>query len=134
MKGLLSLKKRIGLESTIHSNLISIGIIHHQQLNYGKALKYYEQSLEIMKKYDFYTGDLLGLIGGAYYSLGQDAKSEEYFAQFLELTKTQNNWQAKLYVSTTKGSILHEKKQYNDALKHFLVAHDIAEKIKVCVM
>ncbi|MEO1260154.1 MAG: tetratricopeptide repeat protein [Bacteroidota bacterium] len=124
----IELKKKIGMERAIHSNLTTMGVIHQHQMNYGEALKYYEQSLAIKQKNGMYTGDLLGVMGGAYYMAGQHVKAEEYFNQFIAQSETQGNWQAKVYVHSIKGGILYEEKKYEEALKYLLAAYNLAEE------
>ncbi len=120
--------KKVGYESGINYSLYNLGIVHIKEKNYGEALKCYEESLAIQKKYNLDISSTLGAIGTIYNLLGQPEKANKYYDEQLELAKAQNNWEGIWAVNFNRGFALYSAGQHEEALKYALICLQIAEE------
>ena len=124
----LDLEKKIGLKNGIWRSLTNLGIAHKKQMNFGEAMKCFEQSLEIQKECKFYPGSLLGTMGNIYNQLGHPEKANKYFDEYMELAQANNDWEGIWGIHYNRGYYHFHIKQYDEALKLFLKSYEIAKE------
>ena len=107
-----------------------------------KAWEYYEEGrfikmeklsrelLEYSLKHNIPKGIAEGYyyLGVAYFSMGNKSKALEYANKAVEYSIDKDNYRWKAYSHTLVGEIMRDLKKYKDALKHFKIALDLAEK------
>lgn len=113
----------------------NIGLVYHEQGNYGKALEYYFKALVIMEKIlSMVHPDIAASynnIGGVYHEKGDYGKALEYYFKALAIWEKISGAEYP-YIATSFnniGGVYGELGDYDKALKYHFKALAIMEKV-----
>ena len=116
-----------------HSSVLgNLGSAYSDLGQVDKAIKYYEQALEIAKEIGDRKneGAHLGNLGSAYYGLGQVDKAIKYYEQALEIAKEIGDRRGEGADLNNLGFAFQNEKKYREALAYYLLAKKIRIEIK----
>lgn len=130
-KQALNLAKLIKYETGELEALAKAGVSNHYLGNYEKALKYYNQLLDIYRKKGDkkYIAGYLNNIGACYYKLGNYDKALENYHESLKIREELEDKKGIASSLNNIGNIYDDLSKYNKALEYYSRSLTIKERL-----
>ncbi|MBN2215488.1 MAG: tetratricopeptide repeat protein [Bacteroidales bacterium] len=124
-------KMELGKEQEAASIYSTIGNIYHNNNQIGKALEFYEKTLEIKKKSDDVEGIPLVLndIAVALYDTGKYESAVEKYKEAFSLTRETGNKKISAIILNNIAQVYENTFQYENALDYYRQSVEIANEL-----
>lgn len=128
----LKVAKDMKDERAIALAMFNLGNINLFQYKTDAAIKYYDDALKIVRKYDDKYNEIkiLRNIGGSYYWDGNFKQAEHYFSESRVLSAILGDIQGEGESLNNLGSLYLAKRDYRSAMDTYIESRDIFEKIE----